>query len=226
MFGKQFKVLRIQQGISLQQAAQNAMSYSSLSRWENDKSDIHLSQLIKILANIHISLKEFYNICNINLSQPIYFDIVNAYINKDLQSLKKLADLQIQKFYKNKKQYDLFLASTACSCYMDLTHINILPLYCQNRLFYIFSNVEYWTITFINTFGNSVFLLEDKKLYNIASRILLNISKYRKDEFEEFYYAMSSIINAFTQLIFINPNLALKLEKRLIKLIFLDLSNI
>lgn len=59
MYGQKFKALRLQQHISLEQAANRVISPSTLSRWENNKIDIRFNLVIKLLDNIHINLKEF-----------------------------------------------------------------------------------------------------------------------------------------------------------------------
>ncbi|MES5128580.1 helix-turn-helix domain-containing protein [Lactobacillus crispatus] len=61
MYGQKFKALRLQQHISLEQAANRVISPSTLSRWENNKIDIRFNLVIKLLDNIHINLKEFTN---------------------------------------------------------------------------------------------------------------------------------------------------------------------
>ncbi|MDU6121345.1 MAG: helix-turn-helix transcriptional regulator [Lactobacillus crispatus] len=53
MYGQKFKALRLQQHISLEQAANRVISPSTLSRWENNKIDIRFNLVIKLLDNIH-----------------------------------------------------------------------------------------------------------------------------------------------------------------------------
>lgn len=57
MYGQKFKALRLQQHISLEQAANRVISPSTLSRWENNKIDIRFNLVIKLLDNIHINTR-------------------------------------------------------------------------------------------------------------------------------------------------------------------------
>lgn len=50
MYGQKFKALRLQQHISLEQAANRVISPSTLSRWENNKIDIRFN-LVPELSN-------------------------------------------------------------------------------------------------------------------------------------------------------------------------------
>ncbi len=48
MYGQKFKALRLQQHISLEQAANRVISPSTLSRWENNKIDIRFNLVINL----------------------------------------------------------------------------------------------------------------------------------------------------------------------------------
>lgn len=99
MYGKKFKEIRIKQNISLEQAAKDVVSISTLSRWENDKLDINFSQLNHLLANIHLTLREFARYCEINPSDTFSIKAAKAYNSDDINQLHALAQQQLDKYY-------------------------------------------------------------------------------------------------------------------------------
>ncbi|MCT7694854.1 MAG: helix-turn-helix domain-containing protein [Lactobacillus crispatus] len=99
MYGQKFKALRLQQHISLEQAANRVISPSTLSRWENNKIDIRFNLVIKLLDNIHINLKEFTNYCKINHSNPFVAKVAMYYEANDDRHILQL----IQSKKKNTK---------------------------------------------------------------------------------------------------------------------------
>lgn len=120
MYGKKFKEIRIKQNISLEQAAKDVVSISTLSRWENDKLDINFSQLNHLLANIHLTLREFARYCEINPSDTFSIKAAKAYNSDDINQLHALAQ-QLDKYYSSRDRYDLFLTAIANNYYFDLT---------------------------------------------------------------------------------------------------------
>lgn len=176
MYGQKFKALRLQQHISLEQAANRVISPSTLSRWENNKIDIRFNLVIKLLDNIHINLKEFTNYCKINHSNPFVAKVAMYYEANDDRHILQLIQSKKKEYQNSHNQFDLLLLTIACNCYYDLTDNNVFPVSYQKKLFYILSNIEYWTEMYINVFGNTVFLYDSKELYSISIRILKNLN--------------------------------------------------
>lgn len=217
MYGQKFKALRLQQHISLEQAANRVISPSTLSRWENNKIDIRFNLVIKLLDNIHINLKEFTNYCKINHSNPFVAKVAMYYEANDDRHILQLIQSKKKEYQNSHNQFDLLLLAIACNCYYDLTDNNVFPVSYQKKLFYILSNIEYWTEMYINVFGNTVFLYDSKELYSISIRILKNLNSNTFNDFQEYYYALSSVINALTALIIKNPKLASQLLTKIEK---------
>lgn len=215
MYGQEFRELRLQQNISLEQASKDIVSPSTLSRWENNKIDIRFELVVKLLKNIHINLKEFTNFCKIDYSNAFVTKVAKYYENSNDKVLFNLAKKQNEKYAHSHSQYDLLLFAIACNCYYDLTQKNIFPSNYHKKLFYILSNTEYWTEIYINIFGNTVFLYDSQELYSISSRIINNLSSETFNDFQEYYYALSATTNSLVALILKNPKLAVKLLKKL-----------
>lgn len=58
-YGKVYQALRKSKGLALKVAANQSISISTLSRFENGELNLSLEHFIQILGNIHISLDEF-----------------------------------------------------------------------------------------------------------------------------------------------------------------------
>ncbi|WP_054748817.1 helix-turn-helix domain-containing protein [Lentilactobacillus rapi] len=72
-YGKTFKHLREQKGISITSAANGVVSKSFLSRFERGLSDISFDKLIRLLTNINISAEEFIYLAHYREQQPLEF---------------------------------------------------------------------------------------------------------------------------------------------------------
>lgn len=208
MYGKKFKEIRIKQNISLEQAAKDVVSISTLSRWENDKLDINFSQLNHLLANIHLTLREFARYCEINPSDTFSIKAAKAYNSDDINQLHALAQQQLDKYYSSRDRYDLFLTAIANNYYFDLTQKNIFSQEDINRLNYLFSHVEYWSEFYITVFANTVFLIKPEVQYQICNKILSQLYLQDFSSWDIFIDSIGSILNSLTSLIISNPSLA------------------
>lgn len=218
MYGNQFKELRLKQHISLEQAAKNVISISTLSRWENEKLDINFSQLTQLLANIHLTLREFATCCNINSSIDFTVEVSRAYNSENTSLLHDLAQQQLSEYYSTRDKYDLFLAAVANNCYFDLTQMNIFSQQDIKRLNYVFSHIEYWSEFYITAFANSVFLIEPQIQYQVANKILSQLNLRDFSSWDRFIHSISSVLNSLTSLIISDPTLAQKLLKKIEKI--------
>lgn len=218
MYGKKFKEIRIKQNISLEQAAKDVVSISTLSRWENDKLDINFSQLNHLLANIHLTLREFARYCEINPSDTFSIKAAKAYNSDDINQLHALAQQQLDKYYSSRDRYDLFLTAIANNYYFDLTQKNIFSQEDINRLNYLFSHVEYWSEFYITVFANNVFLIKPEVQYQICNKILSQLYLQDFSSWDIFIDSIGSILNSLTSLIISNPSLAQKLLEKINKL--------
>ena len=172
MYGQKFKALRLQQHISLEQAANRVISPSTLSRWENNKIDIRFNLVIKLLDNIHINLKEFTNYCKINHSNPFVAKVAMYYEANDDRHILQLIQSKKKEYQNSHNQFDLLLLAIACNCYYDLTDNNVFPVSYQKKLFYILSNIEYWTEMYINVLVTLFFSMTARNYIVFQSEFL------------------------------------------------------
>lgn len=215
MYGNKFRKLRVEQNISLEQAAKNVISISTLSRWENDKLDINFSQLAQLLGNIHLTLREFANYCNINSSHIFSVMVSKAYVSEDINQLNELTQQQLQRYYNSRDTYELFLAAMANNCLYDLTQTNLFTENDINRLNFIFSHVKYWSEYYIKVFSNSVFLIKPQVQYQASSKILEQLHLKDFSSWDNYINVICAILNSITSLIFLDVDLAQKLLKKL-----------
>lgn len=225
MYGNKFKKLRTEQNISLEQAAKDVISISTLSRWENDKLDINFSQLNKLLANIHLTLREFTNYCDINSSNTFSIIVSKAYTSDNIDQLYQLTQFQLRKYYSSRDAYDLFLAAMANNCFYDLTQNNVFTENDINRLNFIFSHIKYWSEFYIKVFSNSVFLIKPKIQYQAAIKILEQLHIRDFSSWDNYISVICSILNSITSLIIFDTDLAKKLLDKLEEFTFPSLSS-
>lgn len=215
MYGKYFKQLRINQDISLREAAKKVISISQLSRWENDKSSISFETVIKLLNNIHIQANEFVSYCQFNPVNPLINEITKAYQNKDVTKLKELTLQQIQLTRTSKNRFDLFLEVTAANFYFNLTNILLIS---ENDILKVkstLSSTSFWNYYYTSVWGNTLALYDSQFNFKIASRILIVLKTKRHPGYDIKFYTWCTVINALICMIPDDIQLAEKLSDKI-----------
>lgn len=162
-FGKYFKKIRTEKGMSLAQVSVDITSKSSLSEWENGKGHMDFEKVIKMLERLYVTPSEFI-IDNIQISvSDSIVEIENFYINNELHELKRLHEYYSKN--KNNKistKNSFILEVIVANCYMALTGINLLSRNKQDKLEFILQKISNWYYEDTFLFGNSSFLLPVK----------------------------------------------------------------
>lgn len=211
MYGHEFKELRKMQNITQKEASQGICSESKLSRWENDQVEVEFSTAMKLLARIHINSHEFMGWAE---DTPFQRDDFDGNI-ESMSDLKKSALKYINHYNETKQVSELLAAMPYCNRVFIQSGENLLTEAHLKRLYSHFSKITFWSQYYIDYFGGSIFLLEDRQVYGISMQILNNFDSIQEAETSESLIdAMGALGDATIKLIFDHK---LKQAKNLLK---------
>lgn len=177
MVGPEFKKLRKNQGLSLQQVADGILDTSTLSRWENGKTDIQFERVIKLLRKLHVTPEEFMFLAKVQRPHPRGLDIINLYNQGKIPQLRSVCLKELYRYHNSKSENDLFFVTLACNSYLDLTDINLFSNQDKQDLHAILSEIKQWNQYYLMFFGNAVPLLEPRMLYGLAVYLAKELNK-------------------------------------------------
>lgn len=170
--GEKYRILRKQQGVTLKQAAAGTCSISNLSRWENGKIQLDFEIVIQLLNKIHIDTNEFLNYAKLTMHDHIPDDALRAIETKNTQQMAQLVSNYLDSYWKSKNIYDLYMALILSNQFLLIANENIFPLKAQIHLYNYLSKTTLWSFFNLSFFGNSVFLIESKRVYAISMQII------------------------------------------------------
>lgn len=177
MVGPEFKKLRNIQGLSLKQVSEGILDVSTLSRWENGKTDIQFERVIQLLRKLHVTPEEFMFLAKVQRPHPRGLDIINLYKCKNISKLKEVCLQELDRYHKSQNKNDLFFATLACDSYLDLTGKNLFSMEDKQRLQVVLSGINQWSQYYLMFFGNAVPLLEPRMLYGLAVYLAKELNK-------------------------------------------------
>ena len=192
--GEIFKRFRESRGLSLKDVANDNLSKSQLSRFENGQNDLTLNKFIMALNAINVSINEFMYAVNDFHNDELteLLDIIRTCtIKNDIKGLKNL----LFDDSKGDKDSDKFHELNTI-----LIKIRLQVLSEEKQVFegdleklidYLFS-VEYWGVYELRLFLNSIDILEHK-FFVTLSREMIRRSDYYKE-----IKANRSLINHMT----------------------------
>ncbi len=214
MLGSQFKELRTEQNISLKEAAKDIVAVSTLSRWENDQTELQFDKVLQLLENIHISPLEFLSITVLYPKTPLIDEISKAQHNGSKIELKRISTRYLNLYKATHNKYDLFDAAIACNFYYEVADKNIFPTSYQKLLEQYLSDVTHWTHYYISLLGNTVHLLSPKRIFGLALLIIEDLENVKRGGYEYYVDAILTLLNAYHLLIDKDLDLAQKLSRR------------
>lgn len=101
--GSLFKQIRLDKGLTLKNVSEGIVSIAFLSKFENEKNDTSLSNLLALLQRVKVSPDEFYRLTSNYNSTPIHEFITSltpAFINDDVHLLNQKLDNLDETKYK------------------------------------------------------------------------------------------------------------------------------
>lgn len=179
--GEKYRELRKEQGVTLSNAAQNICSVSNLSRWETGKIELDFQIVVELLNRIHIETEEFLGYTKFIVTDHIPEDVMKAYDTENTDEMKILIDKYTNQYHHDKNIYNLYLSLILANQYQIIKKKNLLSLKDQIHIFNYLSKTTLWSYFNLSFFGNSVFLIDSKKIFAIGMIIIDNFN-FKDDE--------------------------------------------
>lgn len=177
MAGPEFKKIRKNQGLSLQQVADGILDVSTLSRWENGKTDIQFERVIKLLRKLHVTPEEFMFLAKVQRPHPRGLDIISLFNQGKIPQLRSVCLKELNRYHNSKSENDLFFVTLACNSYLDLTGINLFSKQDKQDLHTTLSEIKQWNQYYLMFFGNAVPLLDTRMIYGLSVYLINELGK-------------------------------------------------
>lgn len=198
--GEIFKRFRESRGLSLKDVANDNLSKSQLSRFENGQNDLTLNKFIMALSAINVSINEFMyavnDFHNDELSELLEI-IRNCTINNNIQGLKNLLFDYSRRDKNSNKFHELNTILIKIRLQVLSEEKLVLEKDLEKLIDYLFS-VEFWGVYELRLFLNSIDILEHN-FFVTLSREMIRRSDYYKE-----IKANRSLINHMTLNAYIN----------------------
>lgn len=225
--GKIFKDIRIKKALSLEYTCNEICSKSALSRFENDMGDIPLKKFLSLLKRVEISESEFFSYIDRNrelINSNFLDSIGKLYNNKNISELYNLATELKQKYSENNSKIDFLHYMIAVNFYNDLTNTTICSPTEIERLYNVLFRTEEWDKLEIESFGNTVTLLNDNFIYSLSIELLNQLDRISRSNFPLYYNSCFALLNSFQILLLRHSKFAIKLDKKLMNYKFIEVN--
>lgn len=179
--GSTFRILRKERGYTLKTMSQDIISYSYLSKFEKDESDISMYNFIQLIERLNMTTDEFlfYNNIHTRKYQDLFYNISTAYGKNDYLELQRY--MQEEKFlYEEtgiiyRRCNSIMIAAIIQDIHKDFSisqsDVDFLVDYIMK--------CSFWTTYEVSLLGNTLtFFTEDSLL------ILMNEVHKRLNEYE------------------------------------------
>ena len=196
--GFQVRKIRKQRGIGLMEASKGILSPSLLSRFERGEADIHTSQLIGVLNQLHTSLFELVSEMDDQTGYDETFEtqVMSLYEKNDKDSLATITMKKLHAYSSSQHLQFLYEAATAANCYADLTGRNLLQKKEIETIEANISSIQYWGQREIRFFGNVVLLISPALVGGVVTLLLDEMGRFGKESFITLTEAWNVVLNA------------------------------
>lgn len=216
--GKIFKDIRVKKNLSLEYTCDGICSKSTLSRFENNMSDIPLKKFLSLLKKVEISESEFFSYIDKNrelIGSNFLDNVGKLYNNKSTDDLYNLANKLKQKYSESNSKIDFLYYMITVSYYNDLTETLICSTTEVERLYNVLFRTEEWDKLEIESFGNTVTLLNNNLIYHLSVELLDQLDRISRVNFPLYYNSCFTLLNSFQTLILRHSKFAILLDKKL-----------
>lgn len=182
--GGTIKKVREGKNISQEELAKNILSRPHLSLIENNKSDLSISLLLKLVEKLHIPIDEFFYIatnCSIPETKSLSLKLMNEANKANLIGLKHIQEYSIKK-YELLGSYEFYHISLLAEIYINFLNNNFtinddIKNIANPIKEYLF-NLSEWYLYDLKLFNNVLFIFEISSVETIATKLLDSTSKY------------------------------------------------
>lgn len=180
-YGETFRTLRKERGFTLKSVSENIISYSYLSKFENGTSDITLSNFIRLLERLNITLDEFlyFNEAQIPSYVQLLNKLVKPYAENDIGELTKYYDEELVLYQQTNISYHNCNRIMIAALIKDLDpNFNIDQVDIDFYVDYLF-NCSYWSTYEVSLFGNALFLFTEESLLLLVDEVKTRLNEYK-----------------------------------------------
>lgn len=180
-YGETFRQLRKERGFTLKLISKNIISYSYLSKFENGESDITLSNFIRLLERLNITLDEFlyFNEAQIPSYVQLLNKLIKPYAENDIGDLMKHYDDELVLYQQTNISYHNCNRIMIAALIKDLdSNFNIDQVDIDFYVDYLFS-CSYWSTYEVSLFGNALFLFTEESLLLLVKEVKTRLNEYK-----------------------------------------------
>ncbi|QAS69534.1 Rgg/GadR/MutR family transcriptional regulator [Oenococcus sicerae] len=183
--GEVFQLLRKQRQVTVSNLAQDIISPSSVSKFEQGKSQLSFIVLSQLLTRLHISLDGFYHRISEDWTdgyESFLLKINTFYQNNDLLTLKKIAGEKLADF-RSDQQFDDFIATaTVCALIKSIEPHFKVDQQILSDLDCYFDTIQEWDFVEFSLFQNCMIILDSESIESILKEMLyLNLEVNSKN---------------------------------------------
>ncbi|MHA5131159.1 helix-turn-helix domain-containing protein [Oenococcus oeni] len=195
--GLVFKKIRKQRKISISSLSEGIISPSSISKFEEGRTQLSFINLSQLLMRMHVNLDEFY--CKVYAGQvDSYTSFLNQinyiYQNNDLPALKKIANEKISHFKVDSNFDNLIESSSVCALIRRADPSFHVDSEIKKSLFDYLDKVEHWDFIEFSVFNNCMLIFDNEMIESALKEMLyLNLDNNPKN--------ISRIVSAFSNAI-------------------------
>lgn len=182
--GGTIKKIRIGKNISQEKLAENIISRPHLSLIENNKNDMSLGILLKIVEKLHIPIDEFFYLADnysISESKMLSLKLMNEANKANYVGLQKIQNISINK-YKEFNNYEFYHIYLLTDIYIKLLDNNFtisknIQDIASPIKEYLF-NLSDWYLYDLKLFSNTLFVFDIHSVEIIVNKLFSSIKKY------------------------------------------------
>lgn len=178
--GFEFRKVRKARGLTIKEVSEGIVSTATLSRWERGKHDLAVSTYYKLLDRLNVLADE------VTPNADDLFNFVTEVgllmLPNNVKALRDKSRTLLLEYSRNKTLSNLLRAAIACSCYLDLSSVDLTDDVFKSELtlqLYKLKENKNWYKSDLILFCNAQFLLNPKIIYNLAQTLINNV--FEKD---------------------------------------------
>lgn len=179
--GSLFRTLRKERGFTLKSLSEGIVSFSYLSKFEKEKTQISLNNFMQLLERMNLTVDEILYFNQMKTSQYGEFiqKISTAHAHQDLTTLKKYLEIQKTLYQENKIKFHEYNATMIGAIIKDLEPSFFIPKTDIHELVDYIVGCSFWTTYEISLFGNSLSLFSNKLLIILLKEVKKRINDYQ-----------------------------------------------
>ena len=184
-YGKIFRILRKDRGLTQKQAAFGVMSNKTLSEFELGKHEIKLQDFLGIINNLHISLEEFEYLLNeyeLNNFRKTLANAINFYDAQKIKPLKRLINHEFPKHKIAKLStfdYLNYLMLKSMANAIDNEEVSFSTQE-KNKIINYLKSIKNWNYYELTLYANTMRVLDDNAVVALSNAVVTNTTYYEK----------------------------------------------